>query len=146
MKYQITQYGDDKALSPEQQLAAEILATPGRAGMTIEQIADHVGTSARTVHRWRQDPLFVEYVKQRTMQNVMEHLPDVLGSLTEKAKRGDSVKAQEVWLKTMGVMTQEFTVRPAAPQEDRSDEAIELEIRRLQIELGEITEEDLTNE
>lgn len=145
MKFQITQYGDDKALSPEQQIAAEILATPGRGGMTIEQIADHVGTSARTVHRWRQDPAFMEYVKQRTMQNVMENLPDVLESLTEKAKRGDSVKAQEVWLKTMGVMKQEFTVRPAAPQEDRSDDAIEAEIHRLRLELGDI-EEDSSHE
>lgn len=143
MKYQITQYGEDKALSPEMQIAGEILASPGRGGMTIEQIAEHVGTSARTVHRWRQDPAFMEYVKQRTMQNVMENLPDVLESLTEKAKRGDSVKAAEVWLKTMGVMKQEFTVRPAAPQEDRSDAAIEAEIERLRLELGN-TEEDFT--
>lgn len=135
MKYQIKQYGDEDGLSPEQEIAIEILASPGRAGMTLDDIAAHVGTSTRTINRWRRDARFAECVKQRTMQNVMDHLPDVLDSLTIKAKRGDSVKAQEVWLRTMGIMNPEFIVRPAAPVEDRSNEALERSIEELRRQL-----------
>lgn len=143
MKYQIKQYGDEDGLSPEQEIAAEILASPGRAGMTLDDLAAHVGTSTRTINRWRRDPRFSECVKQRTMQNVMDHLPDVLDSLTTKAKRGDSVKAQEVWLRTMGIMNPEFIIRPAAPENDRSDAAIEAEIDRLRREMGEIDDNNV---
>lgn len=135
MKYQIKQYGDEDGLSPEQEIAVEILASPGRAGMTLDALAAHVGTSTRTINRWRRDVRFSECVKQRTMQNVMDHLPDVLDSLTIKAKRGDSVKAQEVWLRTMGIMNPEFIVRPAAQIEDRSSESIERSIDELRQQL-----------
>ena len=138
---QIAQYGDD-GLSPEQLIAAEILATPGRAGMTMEELADHVGTTARTLNRWRRTPDFAEYVKRRTMENVVEHLPEVMATLTEKAKSGSSIKAIEVWLRANGMMQPEMIVRPAAPEIDRSNDAIEREIDDLRRQLEELDELD----
>ncbi|WP_375670109.1 phBC6A51 family helix-turn-helix protein, partial [Bartonella sp. CL29QHWL] len=106
---QITQYGDDDGLSPEQRIAAEIIATPGRAGMTLEQISEHVGTTARTLNRWRQQPAFIAYVKKRTMENTVEHLPDVMDTLVRKAKEGSSIKSIEVYLRATGLLNPDVT-------------------------------------
>ncbi len=42
-----------------------------------------------TTYRWRQDPEFRSMVLNLRMEVVDEHLPDVIKSLTEKAKEGE---------------------------------------------------------
>lgn len=146
MKYDIKQYGEDDGLSAEMRVAAELLAQPGRAGLTMDQVAERAHTTARSVQRWRQDPRFVEYVKRRTLENTTEHLADVLGALTEAAKTARSMKAVELYLRATGLLNQEITVKPAVPENDRSDAAIEAEIERLRRELGEIDDTNINYE
>lgn len=135
MKYQIKQYGDEDGLSPEQLVVAEILATPGRNGMTLEDIAALVGTSARSVSRWRRDPIVMEYIRRRSLENVTAVMPSVMENLVQKAAKGDSIKAIEVYARIAGLYQPEMVVRPGPPVEE-SNEEIEHDIERLKAELG----------
>lgn len=137
-------YGDDDGLTPTQVIAAELLSQPGRGGFTMEQVAERANTSARSLARWRREPAFVEYVRRRTMENVMEALPDVLNTLTEKAKSGSSIKSIEVWARIAGLYQPELIVRPA-PAEDRSTASIEASIERLSAELGDLENDQEEN-
>ncbi|RED51131.1 phBC6A51 family helix-turn-helix protein [Cohnella lupini] len=134
MKYQIKQYGEEDGLSPEALLVAEILATPGRGGMTLDDIAVHVGTSTRTINRMRRDPAVMEYIRRRSLENVTEAMPDIVQTLNEKARSGSSIKAIEVWARIAGLYQPEMIVK-AAPFEDRSTEALERSIEELRRQL-----------
>lgn len=133
MKYQIKQYGDD-GLSPEQLLVAEILATPGRNGMTLDDIAAHIGTSTRTINRMRRDPAVMEYIRRRSLENVTQAMPAVMENLIQKAAKGDSIKAIEVYARIAGLYQPEMIVK-ASPVEDRSTEALERSIDELRRQL-----------
>lgn len=141
MKHAIKQYGGEQGLSPEQLTVAEILSTPGRGGLTLDDIAGQVGTSTRTINRWRNDPVMIAYIKRRSMENVVQHLPDVLETLSEKAKSGSSIKAIEVYLKASGLLNPDLVVRPAPIEDHRSEEALDRDIARLKQQLGLVKDE-----
>ncbi|WP_336791179.1 phBC6A51 family helix-turn-helix protein [Paenibacillus sp. MMO-177] len=123
-------------LSATQLAVAEYLSMPGRGGMTYEQLAEKHGISLRCLYDWRQNYWFAEHVRQRTMEKVIEHLPDVMEGLTRQALEGKSIKAVDVWLRANGLMNQEMTIRPGPPAEDRSEAAIRADIERMRRELG----------
>ena len=138
MKYALTQYGEDEGLSPEQLLVAEILATPGRNGMSLDDIADHVSVSVRTINRWKRDPLVMEYIRRRSLENVTAAMPDIVETLNEKARSGSSIKAIEVWARIAGLYQPEMIVKPAPADERPSNEELDRQIEILRRELGEI--------
>lgn len=124
-------------LSAEMMLAAHWLALPKNGGRTLEDIAQEAGVSVRQLYTWRLEHVqFQEYVRQLTMANVSQHLPDIMDALTEKAKEGHSIRAVETWLKAQGMLQPEMIVRPGPPVEDRSDAAIEADIERLKAKLA----------
>ena len=45
----------DKRLNEKQIAAIEYLSLPKRGGMTFKQIAEEVGVSEQTIHRWRSE-------------------------------------------------------------------------------------------
>jgi AcrR family transcriptional regulator len=138
-------HGDDEHFTPDQLIAAELLSQPGRNGLTMAEVAQRANTSERSLQRWRRDGRFADFVKRRTLENTTEHLADVLGTLTTLAKRGHSMKAVELYLRATGLLNQEITVRPTAPVEDRSTEALERSIEELRRQLeadGFISEEE----
>jgi len=138
VKYALTQYGEDEGLSPEQLLVAEILATPGRNGMSLDDIADHVSVSVRTINRWKRDPLVMEYIRRRSLENVTAAMPDIVETLNEKARSGSSIKAIEVWARIAGLYQPEMIVKPAPADERPSNEELDRQIEILRRELGEI--------
>lgn len=133
MKYALKT--QDDSLSAEQLIVAEYLATPGRGGLTLDQVAAKVGVSARTVQRWRLDPKFNAYVQQRTLAIVGERLPEVVSVVADRAIEG-SGKHAEIFLKMSGLLRDHHVLQPAPPEDDRSDTAIEVSIEELRRELG----------
>lgn len=133
MKYALT--APHGQLSAEQLIVAEYMATPGRGGLTMEQLAAEVGVSARTVQRWRLDPTFNEYIRQRTLAIVGERLPEVVSVVADRAI-GGSGKHAELFLKMSGVLKDHHVLQPAPPEDDRSDAAIEASIEELRRKLG----------
>lgn len=133
MKYALT--APDGQLSAEQLVVAEYLATPGRGGKTMEQVAAEVGVSARTIQRWRMDPAFNRYVQQRTLAIVGERLPEVVSVVADRAILG-SGKHAELFLKMSGLLKDHHVLQPA-PSEERDNAAIEASIEELRRELGE---------
>ncbi|KQX45875.1 phBC6A51 family helix-turn-helix protein [Paenibacillus sp. Root444D2] len=135
-------------LTNEQLTAIEYLSMPRNGGRSLEEISAEIGISVRTLYDWRSSEVFAVEVRRRTMQRVAEHLPAVMDTLTRKAMEGSSIRAVETWLKAQGLLSAEMVIRPAALEDDRSNESIEAEIERLKIELGEIdnNEEEIDNE
>ncbi|OXM82499.1 phBC6A51 family helix-turn-helix protein [Paenibacillus rigui] len=129
-------------LTHEQLTAIEYLSLPRNGGRSLEDIASECGISVRTLYDWRSSELFAAEVRRRTMQRVAEHLPAVMDTLTRKAMEGSSIRAVETWLKAQGMLSAEMVIRPAAPEDDRSNESIEAEIERLRLELGEIEDNE----
>ncbi|RPK16430.1 phBC6A51 family helix-turn-helix protein [Paenibacillus xylanexedens] len=132
MKYALT--APDSQLSSEQLIVAEYLATPGRGGLTMEEVAAEVNVSARTVHRWRLDPIFAKYVQQRTLSIVGERLPDIVSVVADRAIDG-SGKHAELFLKMSGVLKDHHVVQPIPPDE-RDDASIQASIKELRKELN----------
>ncbi|MCI3920405.1 phBC6A51 family helix-turn-helix protein [Paenibacillus sp. TRM 82003] len=125
-------------LTAEQLHAIEILALPKRGNMTYEEVAEAVGVSSKTLQRWRKETAFQEAVRRRSLQLLGEQLPDVLEAILNGALRG-SAKHSELILKSLHVLKENHVIeaKPYEPDE-RSNEAIEEEIARLQKELDEI--------
>ncbi|TVY00999.1 phBC6A51 family helix-turn-helix protein [Paenibacillus cremeus] len=132
--------GGEQTLSAEQLYVAEILATPGRASMTLEEIGDAVGVSPRTISRWRAQPEFARYVQARTVAIVGERLPEIMHVVADRAEKG-SAKHAELIFKSLGLLKDHLTVQPQMPDDDRSDASIEAEIERLRKELGELDDD-----
>lgn len=126
-------------LTSQQLMAIELLAAKRGSNMKYSEIAESVGISERTLGRWRQSPDFQAELRRRTLEVAGNALPDVLHVLTKKALSGHT-KSIELYLKAVGVLgdKQDHTVRP---QEDsRSDEAIDRDIARMELELAEFEE------
>ena len=119
-------------LTPEQRIAVEYLSQPKNGGKTLAEIAEMCGVSERQLYRWRIDPVFAKQVRERTLNNVALHLPQVLDTLTERAVSGSSIKAIEVWLRANGLLTPEVQVTPVQPKDDRSRESLEASIAELE--------------
>ncbi|SEP17475.1 phBC6A51 family helix-turn-helix protein [Paenibacillus sp. OV219] len=124
-------------LTPEQLIVAEHFALPKKAGKTITQLANEVGVSERQIYRWRSEPAFVSFVRVRTMANAMDHLADVMDQVAESAKSGKSIRAADIYLRAVGVMNDQLTIRPANPEDERTTEAVQADIQRLLAQLEE---------
>lgn len=90
----------------EKQIAAiEYLALPKRGGMTYEQIAKQIGTSSRTLQRWRHNPEFNEALKQRVVAATLDRLPEVLESLPEIAINDRNAAMMKLYLQVHGLLS-----------------------------------------
>lgn len=131
---------DKNALSAPQRRAAEILATDDQNAYTMQQVADEVGVSERTLYRWRQDPVFIAYkneVAERAMDDFLSDTYRILRRIASSGmSEGSQLKAVELVLKNRGRLTDVQKIDQTI-QDNRSDAAIEAEIDRLRQELGE---------
>lgn len=96
----------------EKQLAAlEYLALPKRGGMTYEQIAEAIGTSSRTLQRWRNNPEFNAELKQRVVSATLDRLPEVLDSLPEIALADRNAAMMKLYLQVHGLLSDNVTLQ-----------------------------------
>lgn len=123
-----------------QRRAAEIFATNDIHKMTIEQIAEEVGVTPRTIYRWKQDPALVEYQNQIAEQVMEDFLAETYNELRKLVRSGRSdhakLKAVEIVLKNHGKLTDVQKVE-AKVEDSRSNEAILTEIEQLKKQLAE---------
>lgn len=125
------------SLSAEQIYVGDILATPGRNGMTLQEIGNEVNVSPRTISRWRAQPEFARYVDTRMFQIVGERIPNIYAAVADRAEQG-SAKHAELIFKSYGYLQDRHLITQQLSEDDpRSDERILEEIERLRIELGE---------
>lgn len=97
---------DETKLRPGQREAADLLIerefTPKKERKTLDEIADEIGTSRRTLYEWNNhDTNFIAY-KNKLVSEVMDsRLPMVYAKVLESIENG-SMKAAEMYLKRIG--------------------------------------------
>jgi len=95
----------------EKQLATlEYLALPKRGGMTYEEIAEAIGTSSRTLQRWRQNPEFNEALKQRVVSTTLDRLPEVLSAMPDMILEDKSAAMMKVFLQMHSLLSDNVNV------------------------------------
>lgn len=58
--------------------AIEILAIPGRMGLTLKEVAAEVGCDESTLHRWRKEDHFYEAVRMSAIRQIGDKYPDLI--------------------------------------------------------------------
>lgn len=102
-------------------------------GMSLEDIAQAVGITRRTLYAWRNKPAWRAYQREQAVRIAEDSLPDVLDTVHKKAVEGRNPKWAEIYLKTVGVLNGEG-VRVEVTnntQDNRTNEAIERQIEEL---------------
>lgn len=95
----------------EKQIAAlEYLALPKRGGMTYEEIATAIGTSSRTLQRWRQSPEFNEALKQRVVAATLDRLPEVLSAMPDMILEDKSASMMKIFLQMHSLLSDNVNV------------------------------------
>lgn len=117
--------------------AVEELANKG--GRSYADIAKAVGISERQLYRIRQKPHIKKAVKERTLQEVEEDIPDIMKALRKNAKKGD-FRSIELIVKMMGLLVDRSEVTQRTTIEDNrykhmSDDDLDREIAELDQEL-----------
>lgn len=128
-------------LTAQQRKAAEIFATNDVHGMTVAEVAKAVGVSERTLYRWKQNRDFIAYqneIAETCMEDFLAEAYNVLKGLTRRGRSEHvKIKALELVLKNRGKLTDVQKVE-ATVEDNRTNEAIEEDIARLQQELAEL--------
>lgn len=128
-------------LTNQQMEAVNLYLSRKANGMTVEQVAEGVGVTRRTLLRWRSLPAWQVYESEQAMTHARSHLSDVMTVLVEKALGGHP-KAIELYLKAVHVLGNDAKPVVAQPEDDpRSTESMEAELAELQRMLDEINGE-----
>lgn len=125
-------------LTPQMQTAIEYLLVKRGSNVKYSEIAQAVGVSVKTLERWRKMPEFQAEQRRRSIEIMGDSLPLVLDKLTKKAIAGNN-KSIELYLKTLGLLSEGFDITARAKAEDedpRSNANIEAEIEELRRQLG----------
>lgn len=135
MTSKLTKHGE---LTAQQIVAVEFLIAKRGSNMTYAEIAEVAGVSVKTLERWRKQPEFQDELRRRALEIMGEALPQVLDTLTKKAIEGNN-KSIELFLKALGILSGEHDLMARPVEiEDRSNDALEADIAKLEKELAEI--------
>ncbi|MBC9786559.1 helix-turn-helix domain-containing protein [Heliobacterium chlorum] len=128
------------AVAPEQAKAAELFVGNELDGrLTIAEIAEQVGVSARTIYRWKQDPEFLayqNYLADMVMEDFLTEAYVRLRGLVRADNEKTQLKALELLLKNRGKLTDVKEVS-ATVEDTRNNESLADEIAELKRMLGE---------
>lgn len=115
----------------KQILAIEILSQPKRGGLTYDEVAAAVGCDAKTLFRWRQDPLFVEAITRKAIMTLHSDLPEVFGATLTRAKNGE-VRSVELLYKLLGLLVDKAEVEVEEKGNSNIDVAADIaELKKL---------------
>jgi len=118
----------------KQRMAIEILAQPGRGGMTLDEVAKYIHADPKTLFRWRGEPEFVNAVTQKAIMNLHADLPEVFAANMERAKAGE-VRSVDLVYKLLGLLVDKSEIE--VKENGKSEEEIDTEIRRMREKLKE---------
>ena len=99
-----------KKLTEKQYAAIEILAQPGRAGLTYQEIADRVGVSRKTLHEWRKQDAFNDEMIRQVKRNAVEHLPDMFASIPKHVIEDGNGALFRTYIQSLGMLTEKYEV------------------------------------
>src|SRR5690606_29073625 len=105
-----------------------VLATPGRGGMTYEEVADHVGVSAVTLYKWRQTDEFNDELKREVLRNAVAHLPDMYASIPRHVIEEGNAALFRTYIQSLGMLTEKVEVDT---KQGSDMDAIKAEIERM---------------
>ncbi|NMD69612.1 hypothetical protein HHO41_04865 [Bacillus sp. DNRA2] len=121
-------------LKKEQLEAIKYLAQPKNGGLTQDQIAEAVGVTRMTLHRWKQDIEFQDELKREIGRNTMNRIPDVLEAMFKSATQHGSANAAKLILQSVGMLTDKLEVedRTKHSEQPKHDvETMQAEIERI---------------
>lgn len=126
-------------LSEAQRQCAEILAQNDLYRYTMEEIAEQVGVSPRTIYRWKKDKDFVRYTNEVAELLMEDSLAEAYVELRKIMRSGSSEKAKlkaiEMIMSSRGKLkhTQEIThkVEDMYDPEAKRKEIIDMDIDQL---------------
>jgi uncharacterized protein YjcR len=117
-----------KKLNEKQYAAIALLATPGRGGMTYDEIAERVGVSRQSLHKWRNDDAFNDEMKRQVLRNAVEHLPDMYASIPKHVIQDGNAALFRTYLQSLGMLTDRVEV------ENKGGNANDIDEMKAQIE------------
>lgn len=96
-----------KVLSRQQQESIILLLTKVDNGMTMQEMADEVGVSTRTLYRWRKDPVYADELIKQSEELQRAFLSEAYAQLRAMVVSTDiadnnKLKAIELMLKNQG--------------------------------------------
>lgn len=108
-------------LTEQQKQAIDYLVLRDQYGMTMEDVAEAVGVSSRTLRNWRNDKLFNKELSSRAELVQQAIIPDALAVLNSiirdpKTRDSDRIKAIQLALKHQGKL------KPKVEVTHKSDE------------------------
>lgn len=125
-------------LTLSQRECAKIFATNDVHKMTIEQIADHIGVTTRTLYRWKQDRTFIQYQNEIAETAMEDVLTEAYAKLKTLLREGKSEKTQlealKLILQNRGKLVDK-TEHTHGMKETKSLEDMEKEILEMEHEL-----------
>lgn len=108
-----------RKLNDKQIAAITILATPGRGGLTYDEVADKVGVSRQTLLNWRNADYFSNELKRTIVRNTVDDLPDIFASIPQHIINDGNAAMFRTLLQAQGLLTERVEV-------ETSDKRIDL--------------------
>ena len=99
---------------PQKVQAVELFAL--QPSITIEQVANAVGVSRKTIEGWRSDPNFLDACYDRYMIEFGSQLPSVLNAMVREAQAGN-VQAGRLVLEHSGKLVKNINITVDSPFE-----------------------------
>lgn len=117
-----------RRLNEKQYAAIAILATPGRSGLTYEQVAERVGVSRQALYEWRNMDEFNEALKKQVLRNAVEHLPDMYASIPRHVIEEGNAALFRTYIQSLGMLTEKVEV------ENKGGSATDIDAMNAEIE------------
>ena len=103
-----------KKKKPSKILAIDLFAFNPQ--MTVQQVADKLGVTKKSVLQWREDPNFIDAIYDRYMVEFGSQLPSVLNAMVREAQAGN-VQAGRLVLEHSGKLVKNINVTIDSPFE-----------------------------
>ena len=99
---------------PQKVLAVELFAL--QPSISLEQVANKIGVSKKTIENWRSDPNFLDACYDRYMIEFGSQLPSVLNAMVREAQAGN-VQAGRLVLEHSGKLVKNINITVDSPFE-----------------------------
>ena len=103
-----------KKKKPSKILAIDLFAFNPQ--ITVQQVADKLGVTKKSVLQWREDPNFIDAIYDRYMVEFGSQLPSVLNAMVREAQAGN-VQAGRLVLEHRGKLVKNINVTIDSPFE-----------------------------
>lgn len=98
------------ALKLEQYEAIAYLNQPKRSRLTVEEIAERVGVSRKTIFNWKRDPAFDFELKRSIVARTQDKLPEAMDAIADAVIEDRNAAMAKILLEAHGMLTQKSEV------------------------------------